>query len=555
MKYIGARYIPVYSTWNNGVWDNTHQYEQLEIVSYNGNYYISGTIVPPGVDITNTKYWHYNGSYNPDLADINKKYNDILNRVTSVRDYGATGDGVTNDTAAIKAAIAASKGIVLFPPGTYLINETLEMPQSTHVSFYLNNATIKQASALNPMILLGSDDAGNHPQAIDGNGMLDMDDLGGVGIIISDYAGYANVRNLQIRRCSNGVGLQVGQNADSPISLQAHIENVNIYGTDSRMPGKGMVLNALDCTFDAIYVYLCKTAIEVHRGGHYFGSLKIWGHTYSSYTDEEFADVVGINIIKGSLTFGFLYLDSLGKGFVTNGYSQYISNLYVTSDITQAFTSAVVAHVFDTLKTENIKVDQAFIYTPKTYTLKVFYINNNVSAVNTVINRRQLVTHQINDNTGFEIRDEAFNTSIQDITKEIVPSATAEPNKYYLLGYIKNAGGIINIKISLKAALYFQVTMRVASGTTPSIVESKLTYPNSNVTNRHLYYGSAVSYDGIEWIPIYFKFDASTNYAEMSVTSEVTAETGFYANIRRNYESLPFISESTGLTEIPMNAA
>ena len=75
MKYIGARYIPIYSTWNNGVWDQTHQYEQLEIVINNGNYYISGTIVPPGVDITNTKYWHYNGSFNPDLADINKKYN------------------------------------------------------------------------------------------------------------------------------------------------------------------------------------------------------------------------------------------------------------------------------------------------------------------------------------------------------------------------------------------------------------------------------------------------------------------------------------------------
>lgn len=555
MKYIGARYIPIYSTWNNGVWDQTHQYEQLEVVSHNGNYYISGTVVPPGVDITNTQYWHYNGTFNPDLADINKKYNNMLNRVTSVKDYGATGDGVTNDTAAIKAAIAASKGIVLFPPGTYLINETLEMPQSTHVSFYLNNATIKQASALNPMILLGSDDAGNYPQAIDGVGKIDMDNLGGVGIIISNYAGYANVRNLQIRGCSNGIGLQVGDNGSPRVSLQAHIENVNIYGSDSRLPGKGMVINALDCTFDAIYVYLCTTAVEVHAGGHYFGSLKIWGHTYTSYTDEEFADVVGIDIIKGTLTFGYLYLDSLGKGFVTNGYDQNISNLYVTSDITQAFTSPVVAHVFDTLRTEHIKVDQAFIYTPRTYTLKVFYINNNQSAANTVINRRQLVSHQISDNTGFEIRDEAFNTSIQDITKEIVSSSTAEPNKYYLLGYIKNAAGIINLKISLKAALYFQVTIRVASGNTPSIVESKLTYPNSNVTNRHLYYGSAVSYDGIEWIPIYFKFDTSTNYAELSVTSEVTAETGFYANIRRNYESLPFISESTGLTEIPMNKA
>jgi len=43
----------------------------------------------------------------------------------SVRNYGATGDGVTNDTAAVQAAIdaiPASGGTVYFPPGTYLCN-------------------------------------------------------------------------------------------------------------------------------------------------------------------------------------------------------------------------------------------------------------------------------------------------------------------------------------------------------------------------------------------------------------------------------------------------
>ncbi|HUW05138.1 MAG TPA: glycosyl hydrolase family 28-related protein, partial [Williamwhitmania sp.] len=44
--------------------------------------------------------------------------------VISVKDFGATGDGVTDDTAAIQAAIdaavALTSSIVTFPPGTYI---------------------------------------------------------------------------------------------------------------------------------------------------------------------------------------------------------------------------------------------------------------------------------------------------------------------------------------------------------------------------------------------------------------------------------------------------
>ncbi len=56
--------------------------------------------------------------------------------VANVRDFRATGDGVTDDTAAIKQALTAalrSKGTIYFPPGTYLISETLTVTDT--VSF------------------------------------------------------------------------------------------------------------------------------------------------------------------------------------------------------------------------------------------------------------------------------------------------------------------------------------------------------------------------------------------------------------------------------------
>jgi hypothetical protein len=46
----------------------------------------------------------------------------------SVRDFGAIGDGVADDTAAIKAAVAGAKdGLLIFPRGNYRITSTIEV--------------------------------------------------------------------------------------------------------------------------------------------------------------------------------------------------------------------------------------------------------------------------------------------------------------------------------------------------------------------------------------------------------------------------------------------
>lgn len=54
--------------------------------------------------------------------------------VTSVRDFGAVGDGVTDDTVAINKALnATSGGILYFPSGTYVISKGVRVRSNTHV--------------------------------------------------------------------------------------------------------------------------------------------------------------------------------------------------------------------------------------------------------------------------------------------------------------------------------------------------------------------------------------------------------------------------------------
>ena len=63
---------------------------------------------------------------------IDSHFKDYYN----VKDFGAVGDGATDDTVAIKAAIAyagTTKGVVYFPDGNYKISSTLALPSNVSV--------------------------------------------------------------------------------------------------------------------------------------------------------------------------------------------------------------------------------------------------------------------------------------------------------------------------------------------------------------------------------------------------------------------------------------
>ena len=145
-KYVGARYVPLFA--DPIQWDETKQttYEPLTIVLYQGNSYTSKQYVPVGIDITNEEFWANTGNYNAQVeqyrqevqqfdARITKNANEINVINSKVSDYvtpytfGAKGDGITDDTQAVKDALTSGKAVII-PEGTFKVSSVIN-PTST----------------------------------------------------------------------------------------------------------------------------------------------------------------------------------------------------------------------------------------------------------------------------------------------------------------------------------------------------------------------------------------------------------------------------------------
>lgn len=82
--YVGARYVPIFSDVNNGVWTDSVAYEPLTIVTYLGDSYTSKTYVPAGISPTNETYWAKTGNYNAQIETLNQKINSVEQSVSSL---------------------------------------------------------------------------------------------------------------------------------------------------------------------------------------------------------------------------------------------------------------------------------------------------------------------------------------------------------------------------------------------------------------------------------------------------------------------------------------
>jgi hypothetical protein len=98
---------------------------------------------------------------------------------TNVRTFGATGNGQSDDTHAIRAAIAATPrgGTVFFPPGTYIVSQTIALrSNSTYLGSNNNASIIQQKDHANLFAVLADENFVGNASTTSGN--IEITDLG-----------------------------------------------------------------------------------------------------------------------------------------------------------------------------------------------------------------------------------------------------------------------------------------------------------------------------------------------------------------------------------------
>ncbi len=109
-------------------WDSSIAYHIFSIVEYQGTNYIAIQDVPVGAMITNTEYWQPANTVVEQINAMGLVVSDVQDKTSYYvmpQEYGAVADGVTDDTAAVRACIldALDKNATIRLQGWYKVDK------------------------------------------------------------------------------------------------------------------------------------------------------------------------------------------------------------------------------------------------------------------------------------------------------------------------------------------------------------------------------------------------------------------------------------------------
>ena len=208
-----------------------------------------------------------------------------LSIYTDVGDFGAKGDGTTDDTAAIKAAIAAAGGgTVFFPLGTYVVSDTLVQPD---MQTWLGAGTAA---------VLPGEEKGSCIKAVHGGkaivAMHRLDSLqvsGPGGVVSPQSVGIWSDGSALTLRDVSVAGFAAGMSIDNV--WYAHLDRVSLMRNSLGLS----INNCYNVTADTLRVYAQKdddtlgTGISITGGG----SIRMTGGSIESY-------MYGIDLAAGT---------------------------------------------------------------------------------------------------------------------------------------------------------------------------------------------------------------------------------------------------------------
>ena len=282
----------------------------------------------------------------------------------NVRDFGATGDGTTDDSSAIQSALSSIRitgGMIYFPAGIYLIK--------TAVMFYSNQtlifdgATLKQGAAIDNLLRSYSESTwtgydGVHDVVIYG-GTFD----GGTYTENNSLLAFCHAKNIIVDKCTFKNGYGTWHDIEVNSSYNVKILNCDLEG--SRRTGTNSEMIQVDGAGSSSYYPWSGTAIDstvskyIEIAGCIFhdssyspgvGNHSDMAHKFISIHDCVF---VGLTSSRGSIIFTSsvtdvdIYnntFDGCSSGVASSGASYYIRGNRFTSVTSPIAGSTSVVH-------------------------------------------------------------------------------------------------------------------------------------------------------------------------------------------------------------------
>jgi hypothetical protein len=157
---------------------------------------------------------------------VNRPINLKLAEQVSIQDFGAVGDGVTDDTAAIQAAITSSRHVVVPAGMTCLISSTIVIPDASNLlefmggygqlGAYPGSYFIKKSTMTTPAITVG------YSGTIIGGGVVGQ--VGNTGDGIQLVSGKGTLTHVYVTGAGND-GIRVGLDTSGGNCNSFYIEN------------------------------------------------------------------------------------------------------------------------------------------------------------------------------------------------------------------------------------------------------------------------------------------------------------------------------------------
>lgn len=218
-----------------------------------------------------------------------------VNQKINVKNYGAKGDGVTDDTAsinnAISAALSVPYAVVVFPGGTYKVTSDITVPDRG-VQIDLGGSILNTNG--NKINITHQDEPGRDwelgSRLIIQNGAI----VSGGPYCIYNQDGYSfTLSNLALINFTTA-GFADAGNADSPQATITNVNCLNISGVPfSEGNSSGFVLSQ-DYMVSDCSVFRCKYGAACNGGFNKFSNFHVWGDISSGLPSSFFDDTAGI---------------------------------------------------------------------------------------------------------------------------------------------------------------------------------------------------------------------------------------------------------------------